>query len=67
MRPKLEYGVFLWNPYLKKHVDKLEYVENFAARMMPELAGPGYECEERLKMLLVPQTRHLIITCKVRH
>lgn len=51
VRPKLEYSISLWNPYLKKHIDNLERVkEKCTTRMEPDLAGVGYE--EWLKILV---------------
>lgn len=33
----------LWNPYWKKQVYKLERMQKYATRMMPELMGLSYE------------------------
>jgi ribonuclease P/MRP protein subunit RPP40 len=48
VRPKLEYCVQAWRPYLKKDVDKIERVQHRATRMIEECKGLSYE--ERLKV-----------------
>lgn len=52
VKTKLEFGLYFWNPLLKSVVDKLERVQNCAARMIPDLAGLLYE--QRLKLLQLP-------------
>ena len=52
VRPKLEYAAPLWNPYLKKHVRKLERVQRHATKMVPELRELSYR--ERLERLEIP-------------
>ena len=47
VRPKLEYCVQAWRPYLKKDINKLEQVQHRATRMISELKGMKYE--DRLK------------------
>nr|XP_053632169.1 uncharacterized protein LOC128688366 [Cherax quadricarinatus] len=47
IRPILEYAVPVWNPHLAKHIRKLEKVQRFATRLVPELRGMSYE--ERLR------------------
>ncbi|KAK8748335.1 hypothetical protein OTU49_016085 [Cherax quadricarinatus] len=47
VRPILEYAAPVWNPHLIKHVKKLEKVQRFATRLVPELRGMSYE--ERLR------------------
>ncbi|KAA3669890.1 uncharacterized protein DEA37_0002748, partial [Paragonimus westermani] len=37
VRPILEYAAPVWNPHLAKHVKKLEKVQRFATRLVPEL------------------------------
>jgi hypothetical protein len=49
VRPVLEYAASSWSPHLKKHIMKLEKVQRFATRLVPELRGMGYE--ERLREL----------------
>ena len=52
VRPKLEYAAPLWNPYLRKHVHKLERVQRHATKMVPELRELSYR--ERLERLEIP-------------
>jgi hypothetical protein len=47
VRPKLEFCVQAWRPYLKKDIDKIERVQHRATKMIEECRGMGYE--ERLK------------------
>ena len=49
MRPHLEYAVPVWNPYLKKDIDKLEDIQHKATRLVPELRKKEYG--ERLSKL----------------
>ena len=48
VRPKLEYCVQAWCPYLKKDVEKLEKVQARALRLIKECREMNYE--ERLKV-----------------
>jgi ribonuclease P/MRP protein subunit RPP40 len=48
VRPKLEYCVQAWRPYLRKDIHKIEQVQGRATRMIEECRGLGYE--ERLKV-----------------
>ncbi len=52
IRPTLEYAAVVWNPHLKKHVEKLEKVQRAATRWVPSLRDLSYE--ERLKKLQMP-------------
>ena len=52
VRPKLEYCVQVWNPFLKKDIDKLEKVQKRATRMIEECKGMNYE--QRLKFTGLP-------------
>ena len=52
VRPKLEYAAPVWNPHLRKHIQKLERVQRHATRMVPELRDLSYD--ERLKELDLP-------------
>src|SRR5688572_32692297 len=47
VRPKLEYSVQAWCPYLKKDVDKLEKVQARATRLVYDCKNLNYE--NRLK------------------
>ena len=49
VRPHLEYAVPVWNPYLKKDIDKLEDIQHKATRLVPELRKKEYR--ERLSKL----------------
>ena len=49
VRPHLEYAVPVWNPYLKKDIDKLEDIQHKATRLVPELRKKEYG--ERLSKL----------------
>ncbi len=49
VRPILEYAAPAWRPYLVKDKTKLEKVQRFATRLVPELRGMSYE--ERLREL----------------
>ncbi len=52
LRPTLEYAAVVWNPHLKKHIEKLEKVQRAATRWVPSLRDLSYE--ERLKKLQLP-------------
>ena len=43
VRPHLEYAVSVWNPYLRKDIDKLESVQRRATRLVPKLRKKSYE------------------------
>ena len=47
VRPKLEYCVQAWRPYLKRDIDNLEKVQHRATKMIRECRGLNYE--DRLK------------------
>ncbi len=55
IRPTLEYAAVVWNPHMKKHVEKLEKVQRAATRWVPSLRDLSYE--ERLKKLQLPTLR----------
>ncbi len=52
IHPTLEYAAVVWNPHLKKHIEKLEKVQRAATRWVPSLRDLSYE--ERLKKLQLP-------------
>ncbi len=52
IRPTLEYAAVVWNPHLKKHIEKLEKVQRAATRWVPSLKDLSYE--ESLKKLQLP-------------
>ncbi len=49
IRPILEYAAPTWSLYLVKHKTKLERVQRYATRLVPELRGMSYE--DRLREL----------------
>jgi ribonuclease P/MRP protein subunit RPP40 len=48
VRPKLEFCVQAWRPYLRKDIDKIERVQHRATKMIAECRGLSYE--DRLKV-----------------
>ena len=48
VRPKLEYCVQVWRPYLRRDIDNLEKVQHRATKMITECRGLNYE--RRLSM-----------------
>jgi len=49
VRPKLEYCIQTWRPYLKQDIDLLEKVQKKATHLM--IIEKGLSCEGRLKKL----------------
>ena len=49
VRPKLEYCVQAWRPFLRKDIESIERVQKRASRMITECRGQSYE--SRLKVL----------------
>ena len=43
VRPHLEFAVPVWNPYMKKDIEKLENIQHRATRLAPNLRKKGYE------------------------
>ena len=43
VRPHLEYAVPVWNPYLKKDIDKIEDIQHKATRLVPTLRKMDYK------------------------
>lgn len=52
VRPKLEYCVQAWRPYLKKHIDNMEKVQHRATKMIVDYKHLRYE--DRLKKTDLP-------------
>ena len=49
VRPHLEFTVPVWNPYLRKDIEKLEEIQLKATRLVPKLRKKEYD--DRLKNL----------------
>jgi len=47
----LEFEVPVWNPYLKKDIDKIEDIQHKATRLVPTLRKMNYK--DRLLLLLI--------------
>ncbi len=43
IRPHLEFAVPVWNPYLKKDIDKIERIQHKATRLVPKIRNKCYE------------------------
>ncbi len=52
VRSRLEYGVEIWSPNLKRLINEVEAVQRRATRMIPSLKDLPYE--ERLRKLKLP-------------
>ena len=52
VRPHVEYANQVWNPHLKKHIDKLENVQRRATKLVPGLSKLTYE--EGLRKIGLP-------------
>ena len=49
VKPLLEYCVHVWSPYMKKHINLIEGVQERATRLIPSLKRLSYE--QRLEAL----------------
>ena len=56
VRPHLEYGACVWNPYLQKDINELENVQRRATKQIPGMKDLSYE--NRLRILKLPSLRH---------
>lgn len=52
VRPILEYGASIWDPYLQKNIDCLEHVQKFATKMCARNWSLPYD--DRLELLQLP-------------
>ena len=57
VRPHLEFAVPVWNPYLKKDIEKLENIQHRATRLAPRLRKKGYEYRLENLRLTTLETR----------
>ena len=54
MRPKLEYCVQVWRPFLRKGIDRLERVQARATRLIVGCKNKNLSYSDRLKMAGLP-------------
>jgi len=59
VRPKLEYCIQAWRPYLKKDIDLLEKLQKRATKLMVRDTSAGYYDRLRLLRLTTLETRRL--------
>jgi hypothetical protein len=57
VRPHLEFAVPVWNPYLRKDIEKLENIQHRATRLAPRLRKRGYEYRLEQLRLTTLETR----------
>jgi hypothetical protein len=57
VRPKLEYCVQAWRPFLRKNIDSLERVQKRATKMVSECRGKNYESRLRSLNLISIEKR----------
>jgi hypothetical protein len=58
VRPHLEFAVPVWNPYMKKDIEKLENIQHRATRLAPKLRKKGYEYRlEKLRLTTLATRR----------
>ena len=55
VRPHLEYGQAIWSPFLMKHIDMIERVQERATKLINGYSEFSYS--ERLKLLNLPTLR----------
>jgi len=56
VRPHLEYCQFIWSPYVKADIERIENVQRRASKYIPELNNLSYQ--ERLKSLDLPTLKY---------
>lgn len=56
VRPHLEYGASIWNPYQQKDINVIENVQRRATKQIPGLKELSYE--NRLRKLKLPTLKH---------
>ena len=59
VRPKLEYCVQVWRPYLLKDIDKIERVQHRATKIIEECRGLCYEERLRVTGLMTLEDRRI--------
>ena len=42
MRPQVEYCLAVWNPHLKKYINRLERVQHRATKLVPQIRHLAY-------------------------
>ena len=60
-KPHLKYAVPVWNPYLKKDIEKLEDIQYKMTRLMPTLRKKEYGFRLSKLRLTTLETRRKII------
>src|SRR6188508_3498142 len=59
VRPKLEYCVQMWRPYLLKYIDKIERVQHRSTKIIEECTGLCYEERLRVTGLMTLEDRRI--------
>ena len=58
VRPHLELAVPVWNPYMKKDIEKLENIQHRATRLVPKLRKKVYGYRlEKLRLTTLEKRR----------
>ena len=57
IRPHVEYAVPVWNPHLKKDIEKLENIQHRATRLVPKLRKKSYEYRLKESKLTILKVR----------